>query len=332
MLNIIKGYDDNILELLSQIKKAKNILIVSHFSPDSDAIGSSLGFYHFLSSVHKNVTIYNESKINNYLQFFPSSNIISNDISNQDFDLVIITDCGTSQRTGSSVLSLFKNSYIVNIDHHISNNEFGDLVFLDTNTSSASEIVFDILTKIEKLDSNYKITNDSATCLYAGISSDTGSFKFAIKENTFLIANELTKYDINISKIAQNLFSSESKIEYQNRAYAMNKMKFYHNDKLCFVEINNSDYKAMGIENDSNLQTVKSEILKVKSTEIGVFARETKSEFKISLRGKRADIDLNKFAGFYNGGGHSQASGIKLSKDLYAKEIQNIINKLISLL
>ena len=157
-----------------KIINANNILLVSHVNPDGDALGSELSLYSILKNMGKKVTVFNVTKpLPEYLDFLPNFNKVTNVLPNK-VDLTISFDCGSFDRLGIEK----KPSFLINIDHHISNTNYGDINLIMPTYASTSQVVYELLKA-----NNVKIDKESAICIYTALVTDTGSFQY---ENVML--------------------------------------------------------------------------------------------------------------------------------------------------
>src|ERR1051326_3122011 len=156
------------------INKYKRFLVASHVRPDGDAIGSELAMGLLLKDLGKEVEIWNQDLVPGKYAFLPQSNLMKQPPAQpREFDVVFALDNASFQRLGKVRDAVAKQKYLINIDHHVSNDKYGDLALIDPNAPATGQILYEFFHA-----QNYKITRDIATNLYAAITTDTGSFQY----------------------------------------------------------------------------------------------------------------------------------------------------------
>lgn len=307
---------NNFDEISRVIQKNKNFLITSHINLDGDGIGSELALYFILKKLNKKVTILNQDRIPKIYDFLPDSDKVqywnNNRINPKSIDVGIALDCSSIKRIGRTY-EIFKDiKTIINIDHHKSNENFGNLNYLDCSASSVGEIIYELIAflDIDLLDEKI------STCLFAAIITDTGSFRYSnVSSKTFGVASHLTRYRIKSHLISNNI--------YNRSTYPGLKLL---GESLLTLEMDDSNYVSWltitrKMLNDTNATDEDVEgIINIATTlnnvEISILFRETKdNKIKISFRSK-GNFDVNKFAGKFKGGGHPNAAGCLCSGKL----------------
>lgn len=307
---------NNFDEISRVIQKNKNFLITSHINLDGDGIGSELALYFILKKLNKKVTILNQDRIPKIYDFLPDSDKVqywnNNRINPKSIDVGIALDCSSIKRIGRTY-EIFKDiKTIINIDHHKSNENFGNLNYLDCSASSVGEIIYELIAflNIDLLDEKI------STCLFAAIITDTGSFRYSnVSSKTFGVASHLTRYRIKSHLISNNI--------YNRSTYPGLKLL---GESLLTLEMDDSNYVSWltitrKMLNDTNATDEDVEgIINIATTlnnvEISILFRETKdNKIKISFRSK-GNFDVNKFAGKFKGGGHPNAAGCLCSGKL----------------
>ena len=162
--------------IINTIKSSQCIGISFHGNPDGDALGSSLALMQGLRQLNKKIYIISKDVVPPVYNFLPCSEEITGECSTvmQNTDCVIVLDCGNIDRISGSLDLKNRNYKLVNIDHHVSNDLYGDYNFVDTNSSAVGEIVYQVLQLL-----GLSITKEVATCLYTSLITDSGSFKYS---------------------------------------------------------------------------------------------------------------------------------------------------------
>ena len=316
-------------EISKVLQKNNNILITSHVNLDGDGIGSELALYFILKKLKKNPIILNQSKLPKIYDFLPGSNKVQyledNYIDTKSIDVGIVLDCSNVKRIGKTY-EIFKNiKTVINIDHHMSNEKFGDLNYVDSSVSSVGEIIYELSRSIN-ID---LLDEDISTCLFTAIITDTGSFRYSnVSSKTFKIASDLTSKGITLHLIADNIYNRNTYSGLKLLGEALSTLETDDSNYVSWMNItrkmlNNTKARDEEIEGIIDVATT------LDNTEISILFRETKdNKIKISFRSK-GNFDVNKFAGKFNGGGHPNASGCLCSGKMY-KIKENIISELLN--
>lgn len=302
-------------EIELKIKNSHNILIISHRRPDSDAIGSSLAIFFYLKSIGKNPTFFNVGPIPSYLDFLPDIESVCCDekILDHKFDLVITLDLASLDHSNIND-KLFKNNYVINIDHHISNNLFGDINLIDSQASSTCEIVYKFLIEVKS-----EITRNIATCLLCGILGDTGSFSnSATNANSIIIASQLIGKGAKIHKIDDQFNKNKSINGLRLWGKVLSRIRSNDNGEIAYTYIKEEEYKEYQIE-EEELDGLTNFLNVIYDTKFVALFRISPNFTRVGLRTIRNDIDLSAIAKINGGGGHKKAAGFTLPHTLDEK-------------
>lgn len=305
-------------EIKNLIDNSNSILLLTHESPDGDAIGSVLGFYHYLTSINKTVDMV-VLEIPKVFEFLPSIDKAV-DTTNKQYDLGIVLDCATRDRIGQNedLLSNCKNS--ICIDHHISNTKYCDLNLIEWEISSCSQVVYYLFK-----DFNISINEEIGESLITGVLTDTNGFRNNnVDSNTFQMAADLLNLNINIHSIYDKVLSRKSMARHLLMKMAMDRLELFSNGKIAFTYISKEDFINVGAvagEHEGIVDIGRN----IDGVLVSIFIREDDNGWTISLRSNGL-VDVNKIASIFGGGGHSMAAGAKLAKD-FEETKKNIINE-----
>ena len=295
-------------QILKSIKKAKNIVLVTHENPDGDAVGSSLAMYHALKGLNKNVDVI----IPEYSKCFNELPGIDETIkeSGKIYDLAISLDAATDKLLNVWVKYFREAEQRIVIDHHSTNTMFGDINYVDLSAPACAQVVYMLMKHYR-----WKITPEIGTCIMAGIITDTGGFQYSgVSKDTFNIAAELLDAGVNISKVYKKVFDTKTKSSFELRRIALNRMEFLENDKIAFTYITNEDERKVNA-GVGDYEGIVSEGRSVEGVEVSIFLHELKDgEFKISLR-SNAYVNVSDVCVMFGGGGHIRAAGAKMTAD-----------------
>jgi len=304
-------------EISNVLQKNNNFLITSHINLDGDAIGSELALYSILKKLKKKPIILNQGKLPKVYDFLPGVNklqYLEDDyIDTKSIDVGIALDCSNVKRMGKTY-EIFKNiKTIINIDHHASNESFGDLNYVDSSVSSVGEIIYELIRfiNVDFLD------EDISTCLFTSILTDTGSFRYSnVSSRTFKIASDLTSFEIKPHLIAAKIYNRNTYPGLKLLGEALSTLEANYSNYVSWITITRkmlNNTKA----NDEEIEGIIDVAATLDNNEISILFRETKdNKIKISFRSK-GNFDVNKFAGKFNGGGHPNAAGCLCSGKMY---------------
>ncbi len=296
-------------DVVKVLKENDNIILTGHKSPDPDAVGSTMALNLALKSLGKKTLVLFEElpdKCVNLPFVEEIHNINETNLDDLEFDVFVSLDCGSLDRINSKVYkALYKKAKItVNIDHHISNDNFGNYNLVEVDSSSTSEIVGKI---VEELDCFNK---DILSHLYAGIIFDTGGFKHSTTSAyTHKIAMKVHEYNVDFNEIYNTIMGNHSIEKMKITKEAFDKIEIDHEYKIITTFITKEDLlKVNATSND--LDDIVSYLINTKNMEVAIFAYEKENGIcKASLRSR--EVDVNKIASNFGGGGHLRASGCR---------------------
>ena len=304
--------DNSLAEIGALLLRSGRILIASHYNPDTDALGSSCALMHELRALGKEAVCINESRIVEAHKFLPGVADVVNEVPAGNFDCLVVCDCGELKRTGDRLsLELAKIPVIVNLDHHVTNDHFGQYNFVKTTAAATSEIVYELL---QEMKAGPGVA--AATCLYAGLSGDTGSFRYTNTNiHTFEVARALVEHGANPSLIADGLHGRKPLCQVRLEAVALSNIEMHFGGKLSWVSITQEMYDACQAtqEHTENIVDFARDISGVR---VAVAAKRDGEIWRVSLRGKADEVNLSEVAAAFGGGGHRCAAAFRWRKPL----------------
>ena len=320
MNNSLKNLMEKAIKL---IKKSEKIYICSHVQPDGDNIGSTLALGMAIKKINKNVKVLKVDDIPSDYKFLPNVDLIKKYDKEEDIDLFIALDSSDMERLGVGKEFAKNAKNIINIDHHITNNNFGDINIVSPSSAATGELIYEFIRQM-KVDMDKNI----ATCLYTAISTDTGSFIYSNTTYiTHLIVAELLKTGIDISYININLYQKRSMERTRLIINVLNDMEICLDGKIGIVTVTQDILKSNNAKMEDT-EGIISFVRDIDSVEVACLLKEVdKNEIKVSLRSKEK-IDVSKISSKFNGGGHIRAAGCTLfteidnAKELILKEIE----------
>lgn len=300
--------NDEILKFKEQLNEASSIALISHLDPDGDNLGSLTALSKSLLNLGKKVYPIDFDKIPENLKFLPNLDLLS-DNTDINIDMIICLDCANYERLGQIDELFNKAKFRINIDHHQSNEFYGDVNIVKKGYSSTCELVFDLINEI-----NLPIDKEISMSLLTGISTDTGRFLYsATTADTLAKASKLVENGADMMKINELIYQSK-KFEAQ----------LLENEILSKTEIYN-DYVAIGFVMTDQLNKYNVEISDIDSVintfrdtdkiKISVLIKQqTENEYKVSFRSK-GNIDVGLIAKNLGGGGHKNAAATRITGD-----------------
>ena len=313
------------------LSRSRQIAIVSHRNPDGDAYGSSLGLLHFLKKMGHKVNFVTPNDCPNFLKWMPGQSeivifeeqtVTAKEIL-QKAEIIFTLDFNNLSRIGD-LEPLIKNSKAtkIMIDHHESPSDYATLMYSDPSMSSTCEMVYHLINKLNK----NAFTSEISNCLYTGIMTDTGSFRYpATTPKTHKAIAHLIEAGASSSNIHEKIYDSASFSRLKLLGITLSNMKKIQNLPIVYMtlsqeELNTCNYKKGDTEGFVNYG------LSIEGAQMTLFMREEEGVVKLSLRSKGI-IDVNEIArASFNGGGHKNAAGGKLEMALpealaYAKKV-----------
>ena len=308
-------------QIAEYILKGKKIGITYHVSPDGDAVGSVLALLNGLKSLNKNCYVISKDSLSDNLKFLKGSEEILGNVveATNDTDIVVVLDCGNLERVSAN-LNEFTGT-IINIDHHLSNDKYGDINYI--------EIVFELLgyMGISFNDENNNTLKEIGTCIYTSIVTDTGAFRHSnVTERTHTISAALKKIGVDNTSIYQNLFDNKDFSRIKLIGKALSSMQLILNGKVALLEIDKDFTADLGIDVGDTSDII-SYGLQIKGVEVTLLLKEVEDGVKASLRAK-SYVDVRKIAEIFGGGGHVRASGIKIKNISMEEAKYEILNEI----
>jgi len=297
-------------KIVEKINSSKSFLITAHMNLEGDALGSELATYILLKKLKKRVVIYNNDLIPGIYKFLPFSRAIKNSIGEDKFDVAMVLDCSDVSRTGAVKDALSKAGCIINIDHHISNTNFGDINWVEPSSGSAAQMLYLLCDKFKIMDKNI------AMCLYTGIFTDTGNFTYANTDSqTHKIVSSLMKYNLHPHKIYDTIHSLCTPPDLRFIGEIISSLRFDPRKKICWAIITKWQDK-----NYDFTEVVFSIMRLLKEPEVFLlFKKIDRHRTRVNFRG-RGRVDVNRIAKFFGGGGHKNASGTTIEESLEKAE------------
>ncbi len=296
---------DDRKKIIDAFQRYNSFLIATHINPEGDAIGSELGLWHLLRALGKNAVIRNNDAVPANLAFLPGAEKIAcgvNDLSN--IEVAVSVDCAGLSRLGKIAEPFQLAPLTVNIDHHMSNERFGNLNLIDAKASAAAEVVFSLFDSF-----GGALSEKAAICLYTAIVVDSGSFRYSCTSaHTHKIASILLSKGVKLDEITKNLYDTATFDEKKLLGLAMENLRLSPDGKIAWFWLKKKMFEAIGASEPETGEFI-NHISNIRGVEVSLLFRElTDTKVKVSLRSK-GSVSVNEIAAKFGGGGHYRASG-----------------------
>jgi phosphoesterase RecJ-like protein len=293
---------DPLQQIVEAIRTRRRFVLSSHSRPDGDSIGSQLAMLYALREIGKEAIAVNADPAPAPLMQFPGVPDIR--IAPQvegDFDAAIIMECGDLGRTGVTGLDRF---FVINIDHHPGNTNYGQVNWFDAGAAACAELVYDLVRAL-----GIPLTVNIATHIYLAILTDTGSFHYSnISPRTFEICGACLEAGVDPVLVARNVYDSNNMGRLKLFGAVLSAMQIDSTGHIAIVYVDHEMARAAGgtYEDTEGLINLP---LTVKEIEAVVFFKQIEGdEYRVSMRSK-GDIDIGAVAKEFGGGGHKNAAG-----------------------
>ncbi|RKR08542.1 phosphoesterase RecJ-like protein [Flavobacterium sp. 90] len=332
----MKIQDIQAIQLL--LATPKKIAIIPHRGPDGDAMGSTLALYHFLLKNNHQPTVIAPNDFPDFLAWIPGSEtvkIFEKDTENctkilEEAELIFTLDFNAFHRTGEMEHTLAKlTAPFIMIDHHQKPDDYAAYMYSDTSFGSTCEMIYNFISFLGKKED---LDKTIATCIYTGILTDSGSFRFpGTTGNTHRIIAELIDLGVENTQIPVLLFDNSSYSRLQLLGRALQNMKVFEAHKTSYTSLTQDELDSFNyVKGDT--EGIVNYGLSIKGILFTAIFIENKDEkiIKISFR-SQGGFDVNQFArDHFNGGGHSNAAGGRsdVSMEETLTKFENLVTKL----
>jgi phosphoesterase RecJ-like protein len=302
------------------VDRGNRFLVVTHIDPDGDALGSAFALCFALRSMGKDAMVFMKDSVPYRYAFLPRPEPIIRDIQKGVYDTVFIVDCGDLSRVGDGHQDLDGAAYLINIDHHETNDAFGQINIVDRRASSSAELLYLIL-KALGVRFDYRI----AVNLYTAVLTDTGSFRYdSTTQRAFSICEEMTGYGVVPSYVAGEVYENHPKERFALLCLVLGTLQFFKNDRIVTAYVTRDMFERTGT-NREFIEGFVEYLKEIRGIEAACVLREIEEgRFKVSMRSK-GTVDVAAVGHRLGGGGHQKAAGCTIQ----AADVNEAKNKLI---
>lgn len=291
----------NVEKCARLLKSKDNILILTHAHPDGDTLGSAFALCRALLSLGKKAKVKCADVIQSKYDY------LFEDINVPDFDedFIVAVDVATENLLGD-LADVYAGRVDLCIDHHGTNTHYAKKLLLNADAAAACEIVFKVIKAL-----GVKIDLGIANCLYTGLTTDTGCFRYAsATSNTYRAAAELIDLGVDNGRINRIMFETKTKTYAALERMALEGMQFFCDERVCVITITQEMYKRTG-SNEQETEAIAPLTRQIEGVEIGITIREKADKScKSSIRTFES-VDASKLASAFGGGGHKQAAACR---------------------
>lgn len=304
-----------IREIAEAIRKYDDYVITSHIETEGDAIGTELAIFHLVKQLGKRAIVVNNDTVPDRYKFLAGWDKIIIDIGGKikNCKHIIVVDCPTIERSGRVAQLINEADVIINIDHHVSNENFGSFNWVEPDTSSCGEMVFKLYNKL-----GLHINELIAEMLYVAILTDTGSFRYdSTTPETHQIAGELIKLGVRPAKVSEKVFETKQLNDIGLLSRALSTLNLTNDGKIAYMCVTKKmleETHTTSDRTDGFINFARS----IEGSEISILFREDiddQQKVHVGFRSK-GEVNANVLASRFGGGGHPKASGCLISGNL----------------
>ncbi len=294
--------------IVAALRQAGSVCVVGHVRPDGDCVGSQLALGMALRNAGKQVRVWNEDPVPRKLEFLDPHRLFAKPEPGVELECVVATDAASFERLGRVAEFLGSRKILLNIDHHASNTQYGDLNWVVPDVPSTGELVLEVL-RLGK----WAVTPEIADCLFTAVSTDTGSFQYpSTRPETLRAAAELVEQGANVGRIGHEVYDSHPMSRFRLLRHVYRQCRFTHSDRIAYFWLRRGDYARAGSEREESEGLI-DHIRSVEPVVVAaVFEEMIDGRIRISLRSKSEAVDVNLVAQSFGGGGHRAAAGARV--------------------
>lgn len=311
---------NNIEKAVEELKKVNEVVILTHANPDGDTLGCGFALMRALKSQGKRVMLLNEDKIGAKFGYM----LCPNDEVDVKNAYVIAVDVADTKLLGKDTENVFDGKIQLCIDHHGTNKNYANATILDASCSAACELMYKFIKAM-----GVEIDKEIADCLYTGISTDSGCFRYSnVTAETHRIAAELIALGADHAEINRIMFETKTREELELEKLCLEGMTYYCDGKVALIALTQEMYKKSGAD-ESFADAITSIPRQVAGAKIGITLKEKcENVYKISVR-THEPYDASQICGKLGGGGHNRAAGCRVEGSL--EEVKNTIIETVKL-
>ncbi len=291
------------------LREHRRFAVLGHVRPDGDALGSQLALALSLQQLGKEVRVWNEDGMLEKYSFLPRAELLTKPPSApEDFDVAIALDTAIQNRLGTALPAVRLAKIWINIDHHLSNPGYGDVVYVDSSAPATAEIIFRLINS-----QGLPFNRDIAENLYAAISTDTGSFQYPkTNAHTMEIAAELIRTGLDVGRLNQQLYENYPRRRLELLRELLRTMRFEEGGRVASFTLSLKTAAELGVLPEDNEGLI-DHLRAIRGVIVAVFFEElADGKVRVSMRSKTDAADVCAICQKFGGGGHSLAAGARV--------------------
>lgn len=286
------------------LREKERFLVACHENPEGDAIGSELALALALRRMGKTATVLNADPVPGNLLFLPGAGTVVFEEDGSKYDVAVVVDCGSPERTGRVAAELRKCPLLVNIDHHRTNGDLGELSLVDPAAAATGLLVHRVLSAM-----GYDIDLDVATNIYVAVLTDTGSFHYGSSSpEAFEVAGEMVRRGVDPWAVAEQVYETQSAGRLRLLGRVLDSLEVSAGGRVASISTMRSDLREFASGKDA-LEGFINYPRSIVGVEVAVSFREEGEDLvRVSFRSK-GRVDVSAVAARFGGGGHRNAAG-----------------------
>ena len=304
---------ENLPRAVEALRSARRVLLTMHRGPDGDALGSALALAAALREMGRETVVYNPDELPYNFRFLPGAGEVRREIAADDhFDVTVATDAGARDRLGPHVPPPPRCGILVNLDHHLTTEPFGDVNYVDPDAASVGILAYKIIRGL-----GHPISREAAICIYASILADTGSFRYSSTDPECLrVAAELLELGVDPWEMTVRVYEQQPLARMKLLAEVLKTLEVAPGGKLATITITREMVARTGTHvdlTDGFINYARS----VDGVEVAAAFREPEDgsrAWRVSFR-SRGNVDVSAIAQRFGGGGHRNAAGCAIEGD-----------------
>jgi phosphoesterase RecJ-like protein len=302
---------ETVLQIIEVIHSNSSFLLTTHEGPDGDAIGSALALASFLRKIGKDVTVHFQDPVPELYAFLPGATTVVHHVPDKHYDVSVVLDIGERKRAGKEFCDFTRVTTTINLDHHLSCDNFADFNLIDSHAAATGILVYKIAHTF-----GYRFDSETALCIYVAIITDTGSFRYSnANREAFTIAGEMMDYGINAWDVAEQLYENQPQKRLELLAKCLPTLEVFKDGQAASVTVTCDMYASSGADaelTDGFVNYPRS----IRGVEVAIFFRQLdENKFKVGFRSK-GKVNVAAFSAALGGGGHHNAAGCTVAGSL----------------
>ncbi len=286
------------------LRSRRHVLLLNHESPDGDSLGSTLALAHALWGRGQRALVGSVDGVPEMYRFLPASERVVSDVPpGETFDAVVFMECSTPERAGELAARAAGVPLWVNIDHHVSNAGYGDLMLSDVTASAVGELVYPVVQALVPA-----LDRAMATCLMTALLTDTGSFRYAsVTPRTFTVAAELLAAGASPVEVYAQVYENRPASSLRLLGMALSRLTVSEDGRVAWTAVTQAMLREAGASMEE-AEGIVSTLRALRGVQVAIVFKEEPDAIRVSLRG-RGGVRAHMIAEAFGGGGHAAAAG-----------------------